>query len=105
MTEARSRRMHRQGLTVLRQKRFDLGSRRRAARTADAAALDTGNRGAKAQRRGDIRAFRQRQRKAAMQGVAGAERIDGVDLEHRLTARRAAVEIDNVIRTVADREK
>src|SRR5271169_1704919 len=73
-----------------------------ARRSADARALDAGNCRAKAHGVGDALALRQRQEKAAVQRIAGAERIDGGNLEHRQVTQHAIVEIDDVVRPVAD---
>ena len=50
-------------------------------------------------------ALGQRQRKAAMQRVAGAERIDGADPEYRHLPHGAALHEKNVAGSVTDREE
>lgn len=75
------------GALASRQKRLDFGPRRRPRRTADAAAFDAGDRRAKAHRLDLAAAFGQRQGEAAMEGVAGGERVDGVDGKHRQAAK------------------
>src|SRR5579863_10087636 len=87
------------------QQSLDLGPGRRTARAADARAFEACDRGAEPQRLRLALPFRQRQREAAMERVAGAERIDGANLKYRHAPDHAAVKINNVVRSIADGEE
>ena len=67
--------------------------------------LSAGRGGAEAHRRDRVAALRQRQRDAGVEHVAGRQRVDRVDLEHRHGANRAAGQIAHRRRAVADGEE
>ena len=68
---------------------------------AEPSAFDAGHRGAEAHGLDFALAFGQRQRKAAVKGVAGANRVYGSDAEYRQAPHRVALEIEDVFRPVA----
>ena len=90
---------------VRREKRLDLGARRRAQNAAIARAFERGGRGRKAHRRPLRHALGQHQREGAVERVAGAERVDHVDLEGGNLPQLAIVEPQHVVRAVGDGEE
>ena len=80
---------------------LDLGSPRHARRATEPSAFDPGHRGAEAHGFDFALAFGKRQRKAAVEGVAGANRVDGSDAEYRQAPHRVALEIEDIFRPVA----
>src|SRR5262245_58596493 len=85
--------------------RFDLGPGRDAGTAAEPRALEAGRGGRKAQRVRDRTAFDQRQREGAVKYVAGRQRVDSVDLEHRHAEQLAAFAPDQVAGSVGDADK
>src|SRR5262249_34563785 len=67
----------------------------------ETSAFDAGHRGAEPHGLDFALAFGQRQRKAAVEGVAGTNRVDGSDTEYRQAPHRVALEIEDVFRPVA----
>ena len=68
-------------------------------------AFERGGGAGKTQDVRQIASFRQAEREGAVEGVAGAERIDRLHLERRHVAQRAAVEPIDAVRPVGDGEE
>ena len=88
-----------------RQQSLDFRPRRRAAGAADARAFEAGGGGAEPQRLRLVLPLGQSQREPAVQGVTSAERVDGANLKYRDAPDHAAVEINDVVRSIADGEE
>src|SRR5215469_2496393 len=85
-----------------RQKGLDFGPSRRAGRATNTRAFNSGDRRAKAHSVDLVATFRERHHETAVKGIPGPKRIDRGDFEHRQAADPAAVEINDIVGSVAD---
>ena len=90
---------------ISRQKGFDLGAGRCPSRAANARAFNSSDRRAKAHGFDLVSAFRERHYETAVKSIPRPERIDGGDFEHRQAAHSAAIEINDIVRSIADRKE
>ena len=85
-----------------RHKRLDFFPSRRAGRATNTRAFNSGDCRAKAHGVDLGATFRERHHETAVKGIPGPKRIDRGDFENRQAADSAAVEINDIVRSIAD---